>query len=425
MKKSARMRGFQELVSVDDALKSFLRLAEVKPRSVTISLQSCLQRVLCDDLVSETDLPRVDRSAMDGYAVDFSETVAASQSKPVVLRLTTENKIGKGAAKQVWTGNSIPRGANSVVMLENTKLKGSEIEVWVPLTRRENVSKRGEDVHKGEIAVKSGIRLKPQHLGLAAALGVAELKVFDRPKIGILATGNELAPLGTKLGENQVYETNKLTLSALCTELGAETIDLGIARDDQKEIYEKLKLGLKKSDAIITSGGTSVGGPDLVPETADQLGKPGIIAHGVAMRPGMPTALGVVETKPILILPGNPVASMLGFEVFGRPLICKLLGLKQTESRPVIKAVISKRITTTLGRKNLVRVHVFQRGRNFVAEPISARGSGVMSTMTRANGYVVVPESLEGLEKGNIVLVHMFDVLETVVETNVQETVDV
>jgi molybdopterin molybdotransferase len=312
----------------------------------------------------------------------------------------------------VWTGNPLPKGANAVVMLENTKRINSKIEVWTSVTPGENVSRKGEDVAKGETVIRAGTRLKPQHLGLMAALGVAEVKVFEKPKIAILATGNELVNLDEKPQEGQIFETNRPVISALCQELGVEPIDLGIAKDDVKEILEKLKIGIKKADIIITTGGTSVGASDLVPETVNKIGKPGVVVHGVAMRPAMPTALAVVNGKPIIILSGNPVAAMIGFEVFARPLISRVLGLKQEEHRLTVEAKITRRLSTTLGRRTFVRVRVFKRDGAFFAEPISARGSGLISTMTRSNGYVIVPENREGLEEGETVSVHLFSNVE-------------
>lgn len=314
--------------------------------------------------------------------------------------------------KQVWTGNPLPKGADAVVMLEDTKKMGEELEVWVSVAPGENVSKRGEDIKKGTVALKAGTRLKPQHLGLIAALGKAEVKVFEKPKVAILATGNELVEAGAKPREDQIFETNRLILSALCHELAAEPVDLGIAKDHLDEIMDRLKRGLEVADAIITTGGTSVGISDLVPEAVNKLGKPGVIVHGIAMRPAMPTALAVVNGKPIMVLSGNPVAAMIGFEVFAKPVINALMGLKKEEPRPVVKAKMTKRITTTLGRKTFVRVRVFKSGGEYFAEPISARGSGIISTMTRANGYVVAPENVEGLDEGEIVNVHLFDAIE-------------
>jgi molybdopterin molybdotransferase len=408
------LKGFQKLISVDHALKSFLSQVDFKPKKAVLRLESCLNRVLAEDIVANTDLPRDDRSTVDGYAVDAAETEEASQAKPRILELTSQKTVSKRQAKQVWTGNTLPKGSNAIVMLENAKIVGNKVEIWIQATEWENVSRKGEEIHKGKVAVHKGRRLKPQHLGFIASFGIAEVEVFKKPKIAVLVTGNELAELGQSLHENQIFDSNRLVLSALCHELDVETVDLGLAEDAIDEISEKLKLGLKRADGIITSGGTSVGSPDLVPEAVNALGTPGVVVHGVAMRPGMPTGLAIVRGRPILMLPGNPAAALLGFEVFGRPLISKLLGLNVPEPRPIMKAKMARRITTTLGRKNLVRVRVVQSNGEFLAEPISARGSGLISTVTRSNGYVVAPENSEGLAKGDMVLVHMFDDVEVV-----------
>jgi molybdopterin molybdotransferase len=204
-----------------------------------------------------------------------------------------------------------------------------------------------------------------------------------------------------------------MIIAAMCQELGAESVNLGIARDDVNEISQKLKTGLANADAVLTTGGTSVGGYDLVPEAVNKVGKPGIIAHGVAMRPGMPTALAALEEKPVIVLSGNPVAAIIGFEVFARPLICKMLGMKKTERRPTTKATITRRVSTTLGRKTFIRVRVFERNSELYAELVSTRGSGAISTMTRGNGFVVVPENREGIAEGETVTVHLFGNVET------------
>jgi molybdopterin molybdotransferase len=411
-----RLKGFQKLTSIEEALQLLFDKSNIRQlKTITVPLHEALSRVLAEDFIAKEDLPRFDRSAVDGYAIRAEDTSGASQFKPKTLRITDENEVSKGQARQVWTGNPIPKGADAVVMLENTKRINSEIEVWVPLTPWENVSKKGEDIAKGETAIKAGTRLKPQHLGLMAALGINEVKVVDKPKIAILATGDELVEVGDIPKENQIFETNRLILSALCRELGAEPLDLGIAKDDADEILEKIKHGIEKADVVITTGGTSVGASDLVPTAVNKIGEPGVIVHGVAMRPAMPTALAIANKKPIIILSGNPVAAMFGFEVFARPLIFKMLGVRQ-EHRPIVKARIKRRVTTALGRKTFVRVRVFQRGGEFFAKPISARGSGVISTMTKANGYVIVPENREGLEEGESIQVYLFDSVEVVDE---------
>jgi len=411
----ARLKGFQKLTSADDALRSWLNVLQVKkPSEVTVPLNEALNRVLATDLIAKDDLPRFDKSAVDGYALRAEDTTGASQFKPVIFQITEVEEISAKQAKQIWTGNPLPKGADAVVMIENTQRRDGKLEVWVQLASGGNVSKKGEDVKKGEEIMQTGTRLTPYHLALLAAMGNSEAKVAEKPRIGILATGNELAEASSKLSENQIFESNRIMLSAMCHELGAEPVDLGIAKDDVDEIAEKLRTGLRNCDAVITSGGTSVGGLDLVPEAVNNSGKPGVVVHGVALRPAMPTALATLDGKPVVILSGNPVAAVIGFEVFARPLICKMLGMSREELRPLVNAVMTRKVATALGRKTFVRVRVFQKNGEFLAEPVSARGSGAISTMTRGNGFVIVPENREGVTEGERVTVRLFGNMEAV-----------
>jgi molybdopterin molybdotransferase len=409
----ARLKGFQKLTLADEALQKWLNVLQIKkPREATVPLNEALNHVLATDLIAKEDLPRFDKSAVDGYALKAEDTTGASQFKPVTFSLTESDTVNSKQARQIWTGNPIPKGADTVVMLENTKKRDGELEVWVQLATGGNVSKKGEDVKKGETIVKTGTRLTPYHLALLAAMGNSEAKVAEKPRIGILATGNELAEAGSKPSENQIFDSNRIMLSAMCHELGAEPVDLGRAKDDVAEIAEKLKTGLRNCDAVITTGGTSVGEPDLVPEAVNKTGKPGVIVHGVALRPAMPTALAALDGKPVVILSGNPVAAVIGFEVFARPLICKMLGMPQVEQRPTVNAVMTRKVATALGRRTFVRVQVTQKNGAFLAEPVSARGSGAISTMTRGNGFVIVPENREGVTEGEVVAVRLFGNLE-------------
>jgi molybdenum cofactor synthesis domain-containing protein len=409
-----KLKGFQKLTSTTEALRAWLGALQIKkPNEIAVSLQEAYGRILAVDILAKDDLPRFDKSAVDGYALKAEDTLGASQFKPAAFQLTQAEQVTDKQAKQVWTGNPIPKGANAVVMLENTKTRDGGLEVWSQLAPGDNVSKKGEDIKKGEKPVKAGTRLNPYHIALAAALGYSQVKVYDKPKIAILATGNELAELGTQPVGNQIYDSNKIMLSVMCQELGVQTLDLGIAKDNLDEISEKIRLGLETCDAVITTGGTSVGGLDLVPDAVNKLGKLGVIVHGVALRPGMPTALAVLDGKPILILSGNPVAAIVGFEVFGRIVVCRMLGLSKEEPRPVLKAVLARKVASALGRKTYVRVRVFERDGEFFAEPVSAKGSGAISTMTMSNGFVIVPENREGLAEGETVTVHMFGRLES------------
>jgi len=405
-----RLKGFERLAPVDEALSVFLETLKLKRlRAVSVAVEEALGRVAAEDIVAPTDLPPFDRSAVDGYAVRAKDTFEASQFKPKTLHLTKGDIVGKGEAKRVWTGNAPPNGADAVVMLEHTKEEKGKIEVLSAVTPGENVSKKGEDVRKGETAMKSGTRLRPYHLGLLAGLGVTHVKVVEKPKVATLSTGNELVPLGQKPKPSQVIDSNKLILSSLCRELGAEPIDLGIANDNMDHITAKIQEGLEKADVVITTGGTSVGVHDLVPLAINKIGKPGVVVHGVAMRPAMPTALAVVKGKPVFVLSGYPVAAMFGFEVFARPLILRLLGL-ESEPRPMLKARLTRRVAGVLGRQVYLRVQASRDEEGeFWAEPVRTKGSGLLTSMTKANGYVIIPEDREGLEEGETVVVHLFD----------------
>ena len=405
----ARLKGFEKLTGIDDALSMLLK--ELKPARLGVnhvSISEALERVAAEDIVAPGDLPPFERSAMDGYAVRASDTFEASQFKPRLLKLTEEDSVDEGEAKQVWTGGMLPKGADVVVMLEHTRKVENGIEVLGAVTPGENVSNRGEDIRKGEVVVKARVRLLPQHLGLLAGLGITHINVARKPKVALLSTGNELVELGQKPERGQVINVNQLILCAMCKQLGAESVNLGIARDDLNEIRDKIADGLKQADVVITTGGTSVGYADLVPIAVSKLGKPGVIVHGIAMRPAMPTALAILQGKPIFILSGYPVASMFGFEVFVRPTILRLLGIEH-EPRPMLRAKLTRRVASALGRRVYLRVYVFQKEGEFLAEPIRTRGSGVLSTMTKANGYVVIPEDRAGLEEGETVIVHLFD----------------
>ena len=405
----ARLKGFKELTPVEKALQ--LLFDTVKPQkleSELVPIQEAYGRVTANDIIAGIDLPPFNRSAVDGYAVRAEDTFEASPFQPKTLKITEKDEVGQGEAKLIWTGNPLPKGSDAVVMIEHAeKLSGNEIAVLRPVARWQNVSMKGEDVKAGEVAVKAGTRLKPWHLGLLAALRMEQVEVTRKPRVAILATGEELVELGHEPPENKIIETNRLVISWLCRELGAKPVDLGIVGDNEPAIREKILEGTRKADIVITTGGTSVGKADLVPLALQNIDKSAIVAHGMAMRPAMPTALAVIDKKPVILLSGNPVAAMIGFEVFARPLILRMLGLE--EERPRLRAKITRRVAGVLGRKVFLRVKVYEQNGEFYAEPIRTTGSGVFTTMTEANGYVIIPENREGLEENETVTVYLFD----------------
>lgn len=405
----ARLKGFEKLTNVDDALRLFLdKLNPKRMGSELVPLHEALDRITAEDVRAKYDLPPFNRSAVDGYALKAKDTFGVTAFKTKTFKLT-EDKVHENEAKELWTGNPLPEGANAVVMLEYTKKLGNEIEVAKAVTPDRNVSKKGEDVAEGNVAITAGTRLNPHHLGLLGALGVTDVPVVKKPKVAILATGNELVALGQKREFGKIVETNRLLLSSMCMKLGADPLNLGLVKDDLEQIVSKIKEGLTQADVVITTGGTSVGYPDLVPLAVNQIGKPGIVVHGVAMRPGMPTALAILEGKPVFVLSGNPVAATVGFEAFARPTLLKMLGVD--EVRPAIEARLTRRVAGVLGRRAFLRVRVFEKGGGFFAEPVRVTGSGVITTMTKANGYVIIPENREGITEGESVIVHLFSTI--------------
>jgi molybdopterin molybdotransferase len=404
----ARLKGFHELTSVDEALDKFLTV--IKPRKLdtqSVPVKEALGRIVAEDIVARRELPPFHRSAVDGYAVKARDTFEVTQFQPKMLRLARKESIVSGEAREVWTGNPLPKGADSAVMLEHTKKTGGRIKVFTPLTPGANVSEKGEDVKKGQVAAESGSRLNPYSAGLLTALGIARVRVVRKPKVAILATGDELTSPDEGLKPHKIVEVNSVILSGMCSEAGAEAFNLGIAKDDEDEITAKILEGVAKADMLITTGGTSVGIHDLVPKAIQGIKPNGIVVHGVAMRPGMPTALAAVHGKPVIVLSGNPVAAAVGFEVFVLPLLRKLLGAKDG-FRAKLKAMLTRRTAGVLGRRVFLRVRVLERDGDFFAEPVAVKGSGIITTLTRANGYVVIPEDREGLRENELVTVQLF-----------------
>jgi molybdopterin molybdotransferase len=403
------MKGFKETIRVDDALRKFFDEFKGKTLdSEIVDLKDALNRVLAEDIIAKVDIPPFDRAAMDGYAVRAEDTYGASEDNPIRLKLLGKIEAGEkpsievheGEAIEIATGAPIPKGANAVEMIEYTKkISDKVIEVFKQIAPGENVSKVGEDVKKGELLLKAGIRLKPYDLGIIASLGISKVKVFKKPKVGVLSTGNELVELGAPLEPGKIINSNRIMISAMVEELGGIPIDLGIAKDSLEDIKNKIIDGLKKSDFIIITGGTSVGEKDLVAEAINSIGKPGMIVHGIAIRPGMPTGLAIVEGKPIASLSGYPVAATIGFMALVRPIIIKMLCAYE-EPLPKIKAILSRRVPSPIGVKSFVRVIVEKVGDKYFANPLRATGSGVLSSLVKANGILIIPENKEGVDTG-------------------------
>ncbi len=415
-----RDRGFKEATRIEEARRIFYEaLPAISLPLEQVVVQRAVNRILAEDVRAETSVPSFEKSAMDGYAVVAEDTFGSSPTNPSLLKLVGESKIGespktivaKGQTVAIATGAPIPQGANAVAMVENTKrLETGDVEIYTPVAPGENVSQVGEDVKQGTIVLEKGRRLKPPDLGLLVALGRDTVNVIRRPKVGILSTGNELSDASLS-GTAKIADVNRPVLMAMVEETGGMPVDLGIARDDAEQISRKLKQGLASTDIVLVTAGTSVGKGDLVPDVVNGLGKPGMLVHGIAMRPSLPTGLAVLDGKPVISLPGLPVSAMLAFSTFAQPLILRMLGT-EPDPQAKVKARTTKRIVGVPGFRTFIRVLVREREGELFAEPLRAPGSGILTTLTRANGIVVVPENVEGFDEGAEIEVQLFRPME-------------
>ena len=406
------MRGFARYTRLGDALKTVLsRVEPLGPESV--HFDRALGRVLAEEVVSKVDVPPFDRSAVDGYAVRATDTYGASELKPTRLRLVgsievgekPHLKVGKRQAVKIATGTRMPKGADSVVMLEHTEAEGKWVKASVPLTPGKNVSKRGEDVRAGEVVLEKGKLLRPQEIGMLASTGNLRIKVVRRPSVSILATGEELRPPGASLGRAKIGDTNSYSLAAAVADCGGIPNRLGIVPDDLGALRAALKKAVKH-DVSIVSGGSSVGERDFAPEAIAGLGE--LLFHGVAIRPGGPTAFGSVGEKPVFSLAGFPVATLVAFDLLVRPTLRFMQGLPADRGFPRVRAKLASKISSTLGRVDAVRVRLREEKDEILAEPLRVTGSGILSSMTRADGFILVPENVEGLKEGAPVEVELY-----------------
>jgi molybdenum cofactor synthesis domain-containing protein len=417
--RDVRTKGFTELTRIEESLKQYFQTVELKKLpSEEISLVEAINRVLAVDVKSEVDVPPFDRSAVDGYAVKAEDTHGASQANPIVLDLTGSINAGdslnaelkRSETIRVATGAHVPKGADAVVMLEYTeKLSDDRVEIYRPITSGYNVSKKGEDVKTGDVVLCRGTNLKPQDIGILAAMGRSDISVVNKPIIAVVSSGNELVEPGTKLEMGKIVDINRYVLISAIKDVDGNPIDMGIVGDESRDLTATISNGLERSDMVLVSGGTSVGTRDLVPEVVNSLGSPGIIVHGIAMRPGMPTALATIGSKPVILLPGHPVAALTAFNALVRPIIERLIGapVKQMHNK-MIRATVKRRIPSRSGFRDFVRVIVKSAPNGFTVEPVRVRGASVISSMVRANGILEIQEEKEGVEAGEEVEVALF-----------------
>lgn len=416
------------MISVEEALKKVLSYVKaLEPERKPIL--DCLGQVLVEDVYSTIDIPPLDNSAMDGYALRAEDTRGAGESSPTYLVVVGEIAAGSipakevkpGTAIRIMTGAPLPEGADAVVRFEDTdevsrrSSRGdlSHIGILCQAKKGLNVRGRGEDIARGNLILKQGTVLRPQEIGVLASLGHSTALVVRRPVVAILATGDELIGVDQPLAPGKIYDSNTYTIAAEVSRYGGIPRILGIGRDSVQSLTEKIDEGLD-ADMLITSGGVSKGDYDIVKEVLTEHGEIGFWT--VCMKPGKPLAFGMIKRAegrrkrkvPHLGLPGNPVSSMITFEQFARPAILKMMGRKML-AKPAIRAIIKNDIADNDGRRLFARVMVTRRGGQYYASVTGPQGSGILTSMVKANGLAIIPESSKGVKAGDMVEVQMLD----------------
>lgn len=435
MNEAFQQQQFLEVIDRDEAERRFRAVLDLRPlESETVSLSASLGRILAEDVIAPLDVPSFDRSNVDGFAVHAADTFGASEDRPRNLRLNRETlatgvapreTVAPGTATAIATGAMLPRGADAALMIEHTDVRDGRLTLNRPVAPGANVTFAGTDIGQGEIVLRRGDRLTSRETGVLAALGIAEIAVVRKPRIAILSTGDELIPPGESMKPGCVHDSNSTVLADAVRELGCEPISLGIFRDDESQLLNALRQALVH-DVILLSGGTSKGAGDLSYRAVAKLGSPGIIAHGVALKPGKPLCLAVVDSpgsntvsegtrpKPVVVLPGFPTSAIFTFHEFIAPVVRAMAGTCE-EPATIVPAKLPFRVNSERGRTEYLLVGLVEQcgGENdladspgYVAYPMG-KGSGSVTAFSKADGFIVIPRQREYLEEGSMVSVRL------------------
>jgi molybdopterin molybdotransferase len=361
-------------------------------------------------------LPAFPRSAMDGYAVRAEDTLGASEGLPAYLTVVGEVPMGQAASVEVGagqtavvhTGGMIPSGADAVVMVERTqKLDEEDIEVLRPVAFGENIINVGEDILEEEEILPAGHLLRPQDLGGLLAVGLTDVVVSRRPRVALIATGDEVIPPSQQLGPGQVRDINTYTLSGLVQRAGGVPWSLGIIPDRFEALKSAAAQALAEADVVVMSAGSSVSVRDMTGDVINDLGAPGVLVHGISFRPGKPTVLAVCDGKPVIGLPGNPVSAMVVFGLLVSPMLWRWQGLARLPEPRTIKARLARNVASVAGREDRIQVRLEQREDGLWADPVFGK-SNLIFIMVKAEGMIKVPLDQTGLSAGEIVEVQLY-----------------
>jgi putative molybdopterin biosynthesis protein len=414
-----RQTQFLTVITRDEATERFRRHLRLEPLGhETVPLADALNRVLGDDVIAQVDVPGFDRSNVDGFAVQASDTFGAGEEDVRRVALNGEvltpgvvpaEGVGPGRASVIATGAMLPRGADAVVMVEHTEVVAGAagaraVQIGRAVTAGENVSYAGTDIARGETVLRAGQVLTSREIGVLAAIGMAQVRVCRRPRVAILSTGDEIVPPGSPLRLGAIYDSNAAIIGAAVAELGGEPVPLGVVRDDEAALGAALAKALEH-DVVLLSGGTSKGAGDLSYRVVSRLGEPGIVAHGVALKPGKPICLAVSHAKPVVILPGFPTSAIFTFHEFVAPVIRAFAGLPP-ERREVVTATLPMRVNSERGRTEYLLVGLVQGDARLNAYPMG-KGSGSVTTFSGADGFITIDQHTEILDAGAEVQVQL------------------
>lgn len=414
------MLGRANAIPAEAALRLLIEgLPAKSPREVRVGISDSLGMICSKDVMSAEDLPHFARSTVDGFAVNAADTFGASETMPAYVTLSEEIFMGKetevvlarGRACKIPTGGMLPGGADAVVMFEHVQaVDETMVEVLRPVVPWENVIKPGEDAKAGECVVPAGRRIRPQDIGACAGIGITEMDVYERLRVSIISTGDEIVPAKASPAVGQVRDINSYVLEGMISAAGAVPLRKGIIGDEYHAIRTAVESSLKDSAAIIVSGGTSVGTKDMIARVIGDIGDPGVLFHGVSLKPGKPMIGGMIKGVPIFGLPGHPAAVSVCFEIFILPVLERMSGLKEKFPRHkghCIKARLSKNISSPQGRQEHIRVVLEEKGGELVAVPVLGK-SGLITTLVKADGTIVIPLNVNGIEAGEEVEVRLF-----------------
>jgi molybdopterin molybdotransferase len=409
----------KELFNVLTPGDAFARLAPYLsgPRGTERArTEHALGRVLAEDLRSPGSLPTFRRSTMDGFAVRAADTFGAGEALPAYLTVVDEVLMGRpaerdprtGEAVRIATGGMLPDGADAVVMVENTQdVDDTTIEVLRPVAPGENVIQIGEDVAPGELLLAAGRSLRPQDVGGLMAVGIVDIAVARRLRVGIISGGDEIVAPDQEPSPGQIRDVNSYSIAALVERAGHTSVRMGIVPDVYEDLERAARAGLEQVDVLILSAGSSVSTRDMTAQVIGALGAPGVLVHGVSLKPGKPTILAMVGEKPVFGLPGNPVSCMVTFDLFVAPTLHKLAGRTDREHRQSVAARLTRNVASAPGREDYFQVRLAGRPDGIWAEPVFGK-SNLIYTLVKADGMVRIELDQSGLSEGAWVQVILF-----------------